>query len=271
LISLPIAILARFLLILWQADVFDSGSSPTGTPPGSEKEQNEMSKFIGRAGIAGILAMFVGVSAQATIIGVAGPASSAGTAPAIIAAPLHALDDIVTNTGMEGFDEAQSVLTSVPHVIDGGGFIPVNSLVDSHMIFLNSAGSGSLSHFDVVYTFDGPIIGVMSDTGGAFEAASTFELGNPATNYTVTFVGSGPAAPFGARGIEGNTSPSGPFPNDGYLISADFMSITVGMSVSEPGDWIRVVTRPVPEPGTVLLMSLGLFGLGLAGSRRRRS
>ena len=150
--------------------------------------------------------------AQATLINVAGPLSSFGFAPSIIGAPAHALDDITTNSGMQGFDEAQGVLTSVAHGIDGGGFIAAGTLVDSHMIFLNSVGTAALSHFSVDWSFSGMILGIMSNSGGTLEAASTFELGAPGTNYTVTFAGSGLAAPFAARGIENNNGGGGPFP-----------------------------------------------------------
>jgi len=207
--------------------------------------------------IAAVGLMFVLYGqADAAITSVAGGPSSAGTLPAFIGAPAHALDDLVFNTGMEGFDEAQSVVTTAAHGIDGGGTIPVGSLVDSHMIFLNSQGTGGLTHNNVLWTFDGMIIGVMSDYNGNLESASTFELGNPATNYTVPFGVSGPAPPFPARGMEGA---------DSYLVSGN--TITVNMGVSEPGDWIRVVTAPIPAPGALLLGSLGM---GLVGWMRRR-
>ena len=163
---------------------------------------------------------------------------------------------------MQGFDEAQDVLTTVAYAIDGGGSISAGTLVDSHMVFLNSDGNAALSHYDVVWTFDNPILGVMSDRSGTLEVASTFELGAPGTNY--------PAAPFAARGMEGNNGPSGPWPNDGYSISANLLSITVGMSVTEPGDWIRVVTaaRAVPEPATMILLGIGF--LGIVGFSKRK-
>ncbi len=203
--------------------------------------------------------VFTGMQANADLIGVTelGP-STAGVSAAIIPAPQNALDDDVENAAMQGFNEAQDVLTSVAHGIDGGGSIAAGTLVDSHMIFLNSTSTRAIGHFDVTWTFDGAILGVMSNQAGTLEAASTFELGNPATNYTV---GAG-AAPFGARGLEGNGNPSS---GDGYTILGN--TITVGMYVTEPGDWIRVVTNPVPVPGALLLGSLGL---GFASWRLKR-
>ncbi len=204
-----------------------------------------------------------------SVLNSGGP-SSMGVAASIIGAPSDALDDLVANSGMQGFDEAQGVVTSVAHATDFGGSIAAGTLVDSHMIFLNSLGPALLSHFDVQWTFDGMIIGIMSDRMGALEAVSTFELGAAGTNYTITGPGTGPAAPFPARGMEG-TFTDGSAVNDGYSLVAPNI-LRVGMFVSEPGDWIRVITSTsvaVPEPGTFILFGIGLAGMGLARRRKK--
>jgi hypothetical protein len=116
----------------------------------------------------------------------------------------------------------------------------------------------------VEWLFDGVILGIMSDRGGLLEAASTFELGNAATNYTV---GVG-APPFAARGIESNNGGLGPYPNDGYTINGNML--TLGMSVTEPGDWIRVITAAsVPEPSIIWLLGSGLALIGFARRKVR--
>lgn len=201
---------------------------------------------------------------NAAIVSVAGPPSSAGLPPAIIGAPPNALNSVAFNLGMEGFNEAQGVVTSVAHVTDGG-HIPAGAFVDSHMIFLNKPDDrpGGLSHIRVVWTFDGLIVGVMSDRNGVFEAASTFELGNPATNYTV-----GPpsqVAPYPARGMEGG---------DSYIVAGN--SIVVNMGVSQPGDWIRVVTlahidvavdiKPRSCPNPLNVKSKGVLPVAILGT-----
>ncbi len=183
--------------------------------------------------------------AQAAIIGVSGPSSSAGTAAAIITAPPTVLDDLVTNTGMQGFNEKQGVLTSIAYATSGGGVIPAGSTINSHMIFLNSAGPGRLSHSNVAWTFDAPVLGVMADFFGRLEAASSAELGAAGTNYTMTLPGQR-GAPFRSRGLDGG---------DSYSVSGDTINVT--MAVSEPGDWIRVVTsgstdEQQPQPPVVL-------------------
>jgi len=79
---------------------------------------------------------------------------------------------------------------------------------------------------NVEWIFDGPILGVMSDAGGTLEAASSGILGATGTTY--------PGA-FSARGMEGG---------DSYSVAGN--QITVTMTASEPGDWIRVVTADTP-------------------------
>lgn len=187
----------------------------------------------------------VAIPAQATLVSVSGPLSNRGDAAAIIAAPADANDDApgATNRGQEGFNERQDVLLTSALLVDGGS-IAAGANVDSHMIFLNTAvGDGGAVHLNVDWLFDGIILGVMSNSTGSLEVASSGLLGAPGTLY--------PAAAFAARGLESNDGYSGVGTN----------TLTVNMRVSEPGDWIRVIT--VPEPSALLLMGLGVLGLSI--------
>lgn len=231
----------------------------------AQLEREDTMKRLLLSSIAGALLASATI-ANAALIGVSGPNSNLGTGPAIIGAPSDVLDDLVFNTGMEGFNEAQDVVLPSAIGIDGGS-IAAGTLVDSHMIFLNSRGGTALRHLNVVWTFDGVILGVMSDSGGTLEAASTSVLGAPTTNYTVTSSGTGPAAPFTARGLEANGGCTGN--NDGYLlVSAN--QLCVSMYVTEPGDWIRVVTAaPIPVPASGLLLPVALGAIAVFRRKKR--
>ncbi|WP_281222727.1 PEP-CTERM sorting domain-containing protein [Photobacterium sanguinicancri] len=188
-------------------------------------------------------------NASATILSVSSGTSSAGFSGQITLAPGLVTDAAVTNQAQQGFNEQQLVSLAADLAVDGGT-IAQGTNVASHMIFLNKATSesGVLSHIGVEWMFDGKILGVMSDPGGTLEAASNALLGAAGTIY--------PGA-FGARGMEGS---------DSYTIDGD--KLTVTMRVTQPGDWIRVITD-VPEPASMALFGLGLMGLGF--SRRRKN
>lgn len=171
--------------------------------------------------------------AGAVTFGVTGqsPAALVG-GPDIIAAPAFILDDPpgAVNDHQQAFNEQQCVLLVLDTFVDDG-FIPGGTLVNSHMIFLNTEGTTPGLDENVTWVFDGLVLGVMSDMGGSLEAASSLFLGAPGTIY--------PAA-FPNRGME---------LADGYVVAGN--SIAVSMGVSEPGDWIRVVTAAHPGCDTV--------------------
>lgn len=208
--------------------------------------------------IGASLLLFSAVGAQASLVGVSGPNSSEGGAAQIIASPAEVKNNSVTNLRMQGFDEVLNFVLTSDISVDGGGTILAGTKVDSHMIFMNRAGGGSQTHFGVDWTFAGEILGVMSDGSGALEVASTPQLGASGTIYEV----------FNNRGLEGNNGTG--IGNDGYAILAPNV-LRVGMQVSQPGDWIRVVTAPapIPLPAGLPLAAAALGALGLLRTRRK--
>ncbi len=209
----------------------------------------------------GLAISLMSTTSHAGLIGVSGGLSNLGDIASIITAPADANDDAAYNTAQQGFDEKQGVLLGSALGVDGGS-IAAGMTVDSHMIFLNS-GPGNLGtlleHFRVTWDFDGMILGVMSNSSGGLEVASSGLLGAAGTAY--------PGTAFPARGLEGSHASCNLAVDDCYSFSGSSLLLT--MRVTEPGDWIRVITKSsVPEPSAILLMALGLAGLGLTAKRR---
>lgn len=208
-------------------------------------------------------------NANAVLIGTNGSVSSAGGVASIIAAPPDVNDDAAFNDAIQAFNEIIGHVLTADLSVDGG-IISKGTRVDSHMIFLNSGpgNSGALvehgaggNRNTATFTFDGDILGVMSDGPGALEVASSPFLGAIGTLY--------PVAAFAARGLEGN--PSDGRRNDDWY-EALGSTISLGMRVTEPGDWIRVVTvSTVPIPAALPLLGGGLAALGFFGWRRNRA
>ncbi|MFV0475721.1 MAG: VPLPA-CTERM sorting domain-containing protein [Pikeienuella sp.] len=213
------------------------------------------------------IVVFSAVAADAALVSTNGSLSSRGVAASIIEAPADANDDAAFNDAIQAFNEVQGYTLLGDLMVDGG-IIAAGTRVDSHMIFLNSGPGNSrapISHGAgsnrnaASFTFDGDILGVMSASNGALEVASNDFLGLAATLY--------PVSPFSARGMEGNPL-DGRMNDDWYSVLAD--TITLGMNVTEPGDWVRVVTvSQVPVPAALPLFLTGLAGLGYAARRRK--
>ena len=184
--------------------------------------------------------------AQAAILG----ASEGGT---IIDAPNNTAVGRAESTLMQGFDEKQNFLLQEDLQVDFGQIIEAGTLVNSQMIFLDTPGNSRVRQ-SVEWLFDGEILGVISDPNGNLEAASNF-LGAEKTQYNNSQIR--------ARGLESGET---------YTVDGNKLSLT--MTVTSPGDWIRVVTKAepqaVPEPASVLsLLAVGAFGTASTLKRKK--
>ena len=185
-----------------------------------------------------IVLVLLGVQSQAQALLVGGPE--------IIVRPTSVADDQppgATNTSQQAFNEKQGVTLPLNLSVDGG-LIAAGTIVDSHMIFFNIKGNNTKDSRGVKWTFNGTILGVMSDNQGILEEASNGLLGAVGTSYP---------GRFNNRGLE-------PGSMDDYSVLDN--SIAVTMLVSKPGDWIRVITlhvEPVPAVSGWSMLILALL------------
>lgn len=220
------------------------------------------------ASAAALSGVLIGANAaNASLIATNGALSSAGVAAEIISAPSDARQFGATNRAIQAFDEVQNYLLSQDLAVDGG-VIAAGTRVNSHLIFLNAVdgkttpidqGVGSNQNA-ASFTFDGDILGVISGTDGQMLFASDSILGLATTLY--------PSSARYNRGMEGDPT-DGLTDNDWYSYLTD--TIMVGMHVTTPGDWIRVVSvAQVPVPAALPLFMTALLGLGFIARRRQR-
>jgi hypothetical protein len=202
-------------------------------------KENDMKKIVLFAS-----ALLMSFQAQAAII----------SGPDIIAA-VSVQEDSPTNRAQQGFDEQQGVVLSRTINVDGGT-IAKGMKVDSHLIFLNTQG-GTRADDTQKWTFGGDILGVMSNKSGSLMDDSN-DLLAAFNDYFTT----GSSLPFNAAGLEQNNILTG----DGYTVLGAMLDLR--MVVTEPGDWIRVVTvSQVPVPAALFLFAPAL--LGFLGLRRK--
>lgn len=199
---------------------------------------------------------FAAAPANAMLVGTNGVQGAA-----IIDAPTDITMSGRTNLSIQAFNEAAGVILGHDLAVDGG-VIAAGRMVASHMIFLNTptgvSGSGGFSGLGLIsFEFSRKILGVISDSKGTLEALSSYLpgtlthfLGAEGTLYPTNWAY--------ARGIEKTD-----------MYNFDGKTINLRMGVTNPGDWIRVVTvSPVPLPNSVWMLLAAMFGLAAVRYRK---
>ncbi|MGB3556478.1 MAG: VPLPA-CTERM sorting domain-containing protein [Jannaschia sp.] len=187
-------------------------------------------------------------------------AASAATITAVSNGAVIATPSSVTNAAptsinvVSAFNEKSGVMLTSALAVNGGS-IAVGTKVDSHMLFFNRVGNGGGKPNDSLtagFSFSEQILGFITATS-ALNATDSL-LGAVGTTYQT----------FRARGFEGNDSVS--------LIGTN--GLTTSLSITQPGDWFRVVTvaapAPVPLPAAAPLL-LAAIGSVVALRRRRKA
>lgn len=189
-------------------------------------------------------AAFTATGASAAIVGVAGDVVQIAP-PANVNNATPGDNDVA-----KAFDELQQfTLTSA--LTTDQGIIAAGTTISSHMILFNRASGSASVNASGGVSFSGDVLGTMSDLNGALLDASDY-LGAPGTTYQ---------SGFSNRGLESNDSLT--------LVPTD--SVLFSFNVSQPGDWVRVITEapaPVPVPAAGALLLLGLGALGVARGRK---
>ena len=198
--------------------------------------------------------------AHASIIGTTGAAMQIATPPDA------RLDVITSNSTIFVWNEDQNVLLGAPLAVNAvaSGFyndasmlvnttIPAGRRIASHYIHFDAPPPESPSSASGTVTFDADIIGVivLGDGGPTFLDDSDF-LGS-ATLYSDAVAN---------RGMELSIN------GEDFGISPSRRVLSFHLNVSIPGDFIRVITEPVPGPGVVTSLA---GAAAILGARRRRS
>jgi hypothetical protein len=261
----------------WRASMVDVVTR-TGVSPGFPG--GRMRRMVGCAVVTCVALLAVpGMAGASTPIATTGAVTILGSPPASV--QLHAL---VSTTAIQGFSEAETVLSSgQPVDTDTPGLVnnvtqlapatvPSGTCVDSYLLEWDPGGlpQPQTAQADGSVTFDQQILGVEA-LDASLDASDP--LGSPSTSYPT-------GIPSDERGMEltgaAHTNRSGN--PDTFTLSGSLRKLTVHMDTGAYFDQIRVLVGCGPGTGTpevpaVLALPVTaalVLGGALAWHRRRR-
>ncbi len=137
---------------------------------------------------------------------------------------------------------------STTHADDNTLLIPQGTLIDSYLLYYDPQSGTTVASF----LFDDPIVGLITNSRDSSPADDHFMLSDFLINPLVPAVNI-PAAHFDVRGTE---------PTSGDFIRwLSPNEIEIHLSAGDPGDQIRVITSPVPEPASLILVAPAIAAL----------
>jgi len=172
----------------------------------------------------------------------------------------------VTYIGSVGSNWTLNVATGVTKPFQGTALVPYMDLNSVN----SSAGAGSL---EILFSETGFVVNpavsgftthVGGTTQGTFEVKSFFDTNNVLFGKPLTgaLADLGPYATGSFAGTEVNSAAFGT--NQNYSLTLDAIITHAGLGTTS----FDAQLTPVPEPGTMMLLGIGMLGMAIYGKRR---